>query len=534
MKKRFLSVFLMLCLTVPSAAYLTGCSKAPAAKQEEGTEEQKADLMVVEVISPDSGDIEVEGEFSGSLEYADEISVFPKLSGEVTSANFEEGDFVTEGSLLFTLDDEVYELSVETAQAAYDVAKTGVDKQVGAIKMNRDNAVNNLLTAQEGVEKVQDSCELYSEQYHILESQMQDLADKKDDLEDDKDNAKKKYKKAKKALSDAKSSGASESELATLRANVATQKSAISSIESAIDTVESSQKQLESSMATMGFNRESTVYSMNQAVRGVDLAQESLEYYDAVTAPTTIASAEASLRQAEVGIKNANVQLGYTQITAPVSGYIKEKNVEEHDIASPGNAAYVITGDDTMTAVFEVPESTLKMIEPGQKVTVDRNGELFDAVVAELGETPEESGLFEVKAKVNDPSKELATGTSVKISTRTSHVENVLSVPVNCVYYSGGESFVYTVDDGGIVRKNLVTTGLYDKESIEIKDGISRDMRIVTTWSSKLRDGLEVQVSGGPVSSVLDEYDYDTVADIGTLKMDDEMITVGAGSFLPE
>ncbi len=533
MKRRFLSVFLMLSLTLTSAATLTGCSGLSAKKEDE-TEKEEETLMVVEVTSPASGDIEVEGEFSGNLEFADEISVFPKLSGEVTQANFEEGDFVTEGALLFAIDDEVYRISAETAQAAYDVAKAGMDKQVGSLQMTRDNAVNSVLTAQEGVEKVQASCDLYSEQYSLLQSQMRDLEEKKDDLEDDKESAKKKYKKAKKALSEAKSSGASESELATLRTNVNTLKSAISSIESGIDTVESSQKQLESSIASTGFTKDTNIYNLNQAVRGVDLAQESLQYHDAVTAPTTIASADASLRQAKAGIKNANLQLSYTQVTAPVSGYIKEKNVDEHDIASPGNAAYVITGDDTIKAVFEVPEATLKMIELGQKVSVDRNGEMFDGVVTELGSTPAESGLFEVKAAITDPEKKLASGTSVKVTTRTTHVEEVLSVPVDCVYYSGGESFVYAVDDGGIVRKVLVTTGLYDKDSIEIKDGLSSDMSVVTTWSSKLRDGLKVNVSGGPVSSVLDQYDHDTVADIGSLKIEEGELTVGAGSYLPE
>ncbi|MBR0148236.1 MAG: efflux RND transporter periplasmic adaptor subunit [Lachnospiraceae bacterium] len=533
MKNRVLSIFLMLCLTVSSTALLGGCNKAGAVKESEGEKEEEK-LMVVEVATPATGNIEVQGEFSGSLEYADEISVFPKLSGEITKANFEEGDFVTEGSLLFSIDDDAYQISVKTAQAAYDVAKTTKDKQVGALQMNRDSAVNQVLTAQEGVEKVQASCDLYSEQYHILESQMQDLYDKKHDLEDDKDSAEKKLKKAKKALSDAKSSGASDADLAALRTNVNTIKSSISTIENTIDTVENSQKQLESSMASMGFNRETNIYSLNQAVRSADLAQESLQYHDAVTAPTTIASADATVKQAEAGVESASLQLSYTQVTAPVSGYIKKKNVEEHDIASPGNAAYVITGDDTVNAVFEVPEATLKMIEPGQKVSIDRNGEIFDARVTELSQTPADSGLFEIKAAVNDPEKKLATGTSVKVSTRTTHVENVLSVPVNCVYYSGGESYVYAVDDGNIVRKIMVTTGLYDKDSIEIKDGLSTDMRVVTTWSSRLRDGLKVEVSGGPVVSVLDKYDYNAVANIDSLKMDNGELTVGAGSYLPQ
>ncbi len=482
---------LMICPVVVLALGLcvTGCQKS-----EEAGKQQEEQLLAVSVTNPVSGNIAVSTEFSGTLEYADEISVHPKLSGEVTEVCFKEGDFVNAGDLLFTLDDESIQMQLKNAQAVYDTAKVGAENQLGALQMNRDTAVNSLMTAQEGIGQTENTYGYYQQQYGDLEENRQDIEEDKDDLKHDKKKARKKLDKAKKALKEAKESGASATEIAELEKAVSTLKTSISSMESGIDGYDDALDKIDSSEDTLNYQMRNLGYSYEQAKRGAALAQENLNYFDLYTLPGTIKSTDAAMKQAQVGVDSIKLQLDYTKVTAPVSGYIKSVDVEKYDMVQAGSPVIVIADDNAVVATFNVPESASRMMKTGQLVTIDRNGNEYRAVITEIeDEVSEGTGLFEVKAVVQGSKDELTTGTSVKVTAVTNHADNVVTIPVDCVYYSGGETFTYVVENG-TVRKVYLTTGIYDSENIEIIDGLTPDMQVVTVWSSDLRDGLPVKV----------------------------------------
>ncbi|HCD43795.1 MAG TPA: efflux RND transporter periplasmic adaptor subunit, partial [Lachnoclostridium sp.] len=74
--------------------------------------------------------------------------------------------------------------------------------------------------------------------------------------------------------------------------------------------------------------------------------------------------------------------------------------------------------------------------------------------------------------------------------------ENVLTVPVDSVYYEGGNPFIYTYADGSL-KKNAVTVGLANNEYMEVQSGITAEDQVVTTWTSELYDGSRVTLAGG-------------------------------------
>jgi multidrug efflux pump subunit AcrA (membrane-fusion protein) len=69
-----------------------------------------------------------------------------------------------------------------------------------------------------------------------------------------------------------------------------------------------------------------------------------------------------------------------------------------------------------------------------------------------------------------------------------------MTLPVDAVYYSAGDAYVYTYDEG-TVHSVPVETGVYDAERIEILSGIDAESQVITTWSSELFEGSEVQLS---------------------------------------
>ena len=46
----------------------------------------------------------------------------------------------------------------------------------------------------------------------------------------------------------------------------------------------------------------------------------------------------------------------------------------------------------------------------------------------------------------------------------------------------------------GKAKKTNITTGLYDVEEVVVKDGLSKDDIVITTWSAQLREGVTVSV----------------------------------------
>ena len=485
MKNRFVALFLA---GIMSASLLTGC-EMPGKQAEAAVEEE---IIDVDIVNPKKATIEVNSEFVGTLEYKEQTDVYPKLSGEVTEVFFKEGDYVNEGDLLFTLDDKSLQLNLDSAQAAYRNAKAGTDQQVGAIGMTINSDLNQIASAQEGISQIEGNYQYLEEQYGYLQESKEILEENLEDAKDDKHDAKKQLDKAKKALKAAKAAGADTTEL---KAAVSGLESAVAGYESAIDNYEMNINTYDSNQNTMAHNKSDLQYSYEQAKRGLALAQENLAYYIGIQAPAIQESAQATLAQAQVGIDSVKLQLGYTQVTAPVSGYIQTKNINVHDMAQAGYTAFVITNDGGINAVFNVPENAYRQLKLNQEVAIKRGDDEYKGKITEIPETLDDAtGLFKITASVDGDVSKLMSGTNVEVYTVTDVAKDVLTIPADCVYYEGGEGFVYTEKDG-IVSKVYVSTGLYDSEKIEITDGIDENTNIVTTWSSDLRNGLKVNTN---------------------------------------
>lgn len=555
---------MILCIMV-SALTFYGCGAKDTASSLLSESENTA-LLEVDAVSPLITDIAVEGEYVGTLEYENQVAVVPMLSGEVTATYFEEGDYVEAGELLFTIDDEAYQLQLQNAQVAYQQAQSGIDSQLGQLQVGRDSAVNSVSSAQEGISQIQDSYEYFNSQLEDLDESRADLAEDRAEMKEDLLDVRDQISSLEKSIEEMQGeyndlyaayeaariqkeiqdSMASSSEgqtpsgniptdtegqtpsgsipagaggtpvnlvtaedlikmreacdqlsnaLSAARATLSGLQNAEKQLDNAIAQYDSSMEQIDSSKDNIIYQRDNLDYNMEQAVRGQQLAQEQLDYYDNYTIPSAQASATTTLQQAQLGIESAQLQLSYTQVTAPVSGTILSKNVEELGLAQVGYAAYVIVSDEGAIATFGVSESTYRMLSVGQEVTVERNGVVYEGSIAELPlQVNPQTGLFMIKAAVKGDTDQLVMGTSVKVMLAVKHAESILTIPIDCVYYESGQSYTYVLE-GNIVRKVSIETGLYDDENMQILSGITEDMKVITTWSSDLRDGLEVRVS---------------------------------------
>lgn len=501
---------------------VTLCVSATACgKNKETTQVSK---VSVEVENPQMGELTSDTTYIGTVEPQQQVYVMPKLSGTVTQVNYKVGDTVKEGDVLFKIDDEAYQVQMDSAQAAYNTAQAGAtaatsgardlqnyqtEEQIRQLQKNLNDTYESKDDMEDSLDELREqgktaSAQVASAQASVdslsqsLGVQKQDLATKQTAMDDAKatydakmadptatDEAK---KAAEAAYNTAKTDyDAAAAAVTATSSQLALAKQGLSAAQAGVNTINSGKTQLKSGIDQIETSQDTLTDSLNTAKQAYSITQN--EVY-----PQTDATYAAQLNQAAVGIESAQMQLDYCTVTAPISGVIEAINVEKEGMAAAGNVAYIISNKDSMTVTFDVAEAAKNTLNIGDHVTVERNGQTFDGSITEIGTMAgQQTKLFRVKATVTGAGDALPNGVSVKVSATTEKEDNKMLIPFDSLYFSGGDAYVYCVEDNKLVRTS-VTVGLMDDEHAVIEDGLTTDSLVVDNWSAKLRNGAEVEI----------------------------------------
>lgn len=226
-------------------------------------------------------------------------------------------------------------------------------------------------------------------------------------------------------------------------------------------------------------------------------AQTNLERMRVLYASGDISA--QSFEQVESGVKGAQIaydgaklaydnQVEFSSITATISGKIESSSMEVHGMATSSSPLCVIAGEGSKQIAFAVTEAVLDNVNEGDTIQVEKNGSEYTGTITEVNTMVDPAtGLFKVKATVEDHDT-LASGSSVKLYITSDKETNVLTVPVDSVYYDNGEPYVYTYDNG-TVHKVFIETGISDSEKMQVVSGVTEADFIITTWSPELYEG---------------------------------------------
>ncbi len=250
-------------------------------------------------------------------------------------------------------------------------------------------------------------------------------------------------------------------------------------VDSARNSMESAQVNL--TQAQSNLNRMQVLYA------GGDLSAQEYEQYS-----NSVKSARLQYESAKMAYDR---QVEYSTVTAPIGGRIESCDVEVYDRVNQSGQLCVIAGEGESRITFYVTQRMMKNIREGDEVEIAKNGNIYKGQVSEISSMVDEStGLFKVKARVEN-TEEIAIGSTVKLNLVTERAENAMLVPVDALYYSGGDGYVYLYQDG-IARMTPVEIGLYDSEYAQILSGLNGDELVVSTWSSNLYEGAKIRLKG--------------------------------------
>lgn len=121
-------------IVILAVLVVLGIVRAVQIQMTDETSEEEEVLTNVQIQSVERGEVSVVSPISGRIVSANAVNVIPLVSGEVKEVNVKEGQYVTAGQTLFTIDSEQAQIQSEQAQLGIKSAQDSVD----ALKVTLD------------------------------------------------------------------------------------------------------------------------------------------------------------------------------------------------------------------------------------------------------------------------------------------------------------------------------------------------------------------------------------------------------------
>jgi multidrug efflux pump subunit AcrA (membrane-fusion protein) len=215
--------------------------------------------------------------------------------------------------------------------------------------------------------------------------------------------------------------------------------------------------------------------------------------------------ATAMIAQSDAAAESAAIVQGYATIVASASGYVVKRLVAPGVLVQPGTPILKIAATDRVRLQANVGERDLAGIRVGSPVQValpGTGGDPFTATVTSVFPFVEPGARTAVvEAVVANAGRRLLPGQYVQMQFVTGAEPDTLSVPREAVLRSGEIASVWVARDGRVERRQ-VTTGLENRDRIEIVAGLDAGERVVRRGVEGLYAGARVaDVAAGPLSA---------------------------------
>ena len=202
----------------------------------------------------------------------------------------------------------------------------------------------------------------------------------------------------------------------------------------------------------------------------------------------------------KTSLEQAQLDLDFTQIKAPISGVITQRNIKKGNLIQLNTAVYHIVDFDSLQAIINVPENKWGLFKRGLVALFDFSS--FDRTVKghilRIDPVVDSStGTFRVVIAL-DKSEDNLNGLRPGLFGKTQIVldkhANVPMLSKNALIREDDKSYVFVVNDDNSVSKTTVNLGYEMDNSIEVLSGLSVDQQVVTTGKNNVSEESKVEV----------------------------------------
>ena len=233
--------------------------------------------------------------------------------------------------------------------------------------------------------------------------------------------------------------------------------------------------------------------------------------YQLKTAKASQKIAAANIEQAKAMVGSAKINLGYTNVTAPVSGYIGRLPKKQGSLVSASDVEALTTLSDVheVFAYFSLSETDfinfktqyagsslgdkIKKLPPVTLILADNNAYpqtgKIDMVDGQFDKT---TGAITIRATFPNANGTLRSGNTGRIRLGLNHDDAIL-VPQAATVEMQDKVFVFTVGKDNKVTKMPISIAGKSGTNYLIKEGVKTGDQIVLSGIDKLQDGQAIQ-----------------------------------------
>lgn len=190
-----------------------------------------------------------------------------------------------------------------------------------------------------------------------------------------------------------------------------------------------------------------------------------------------------------------NLATAKAGVIADFDGIVVGIETAEGAAAVEGAPLLTLASSTEMCVEVPVSKYNLENLQIDQKAEITFQDKTYQGTVNYVSKIAKVSeagaAMVTVKVHIDNPDDSLIIGLDAKISVKLGTVDGALLVPVTSVNSDTKGEFVYTVENGIVVKK-YVTTGMASKEMIEIKTGLDEKEKVITSVDSSIIEGIQV------------------------------------------
>jgi multidrug efflux system membrane fusion protein len=247
------------------------------------------------------------------------------------------------------------------------------------------------------------------------------------------------------------------------------------------------------------------------ATRYQTLFKEGVISEQQSTTQNALVNTDEGVIKADQGqVDAAKLNITYTHITAPITGKIGLRLVDEGNMvhASDTNGLLVITQMQPISAIFTIAEDQLpvviKKMAGGQPLSVDaydremRNKIAQGTLTTLDNQIDPTTGTLKLRATFDNKDNALFPNQFVNVSLLVQQKTGVTLAPTAAIQRNTNNTYVYVVQADSTVTLRNVTAGASQGDDSEITSGLVPGEVVVLTGVDKLQEGTKVsaQIAG--------------------------------------
>ena len=211
-------------------------------------------------------------------------------------------------------------------------------------------------------------------------------------------------------------------------------------------------------------------------------------------------AALSAKESAEATLLDRQVQLDYTEIKAPFSAVVVDRNIKLGDNVTAGQLLFRISDFDPLLSKIQVPEKELPRLHKGQPayLTVEAwPGERFPAKVLRLSPVVDATtGTIRVTLEVEGGGK-LRPGMFASVYLEIDRHEDALTIPKSALSLESLGDTVYVVD-GDVAARRAIQLGYEEADTVEVASGLEENDHVIVVGQDGLSDGTPIRILEGP------------------------------------